>query len=36
MESVVEPSLVDLKSLSDEIRFRIFDCLWAFGVARAL
>ena len=26
---MVEPSFVDLKSLSDEIRFRIFDYLWA-------
>jgi len=29
---VVEPSLVDLKSLSDEVRFRIFDYLWSRGV----
>ena len=29
---MVEPGLVDLKSLSDEIRFRIFDYLWSRGV----
>lgn len=28
----VDPSLVDFKSLSDEVRFRIFDCLWGRGV----
>ena len=32
MEHLVEPGLVDLKSLSDEIRFRIFDYLWSRGV----
>jgi integrase len=28
----VDPSLVDLKSLGDEVRFRIFDYLWGKGV----
>ena len=32
MEHLVEPGLVDLKSLSDEVRFRIFDYLWSRGV----
>ena len=29
---MVDPSLVDLKSLGDEVRFRIFDYLWGRGV----
>jgi integrase len=29
---LVDPSLVDLKSLGDEVRFRIFDYLWGKGV----
>ena len=29
---MVDPSLVDLKSLGDEVRFRIFDYLWGKGV----
>jgi len=29
---LVDPSLVDLKSLGDEVRFRIFDYLWGRGV----
>ncbi len=29
---MVDPSLVDLRSLSDEVRFRIFDYLWSRGV----
>jgi hypothetical protein len=29
---LVDPSLVDLRSLGDEIRFRIFDYLWGKGV----
>jgi integrase len=29
---LVDPSLVDLRSLSDEVRFRIFDYLWGKGV----
>jgi integrase len=29
---LVDPSLVDLKSLGDEVRFRIFDYLWSKGV----
>jgi integrase len=29
---LVDPSLVDFKSISDEIRFRIFDYLWGKGV----
>jgi integrase len=29
---LVDPSLVDLKSLGDEVRFRIFDYLWSRGV----
>ena len=29
---MVDPSLVDLKSLGDEVRFRIFDYLWSKGV----
>jgi hypothetical protein len=28
----VDPSLVDFKSLSDEVSFRIFDYLWGRGV----
>jgi integrase len=28
----VDPSLVDLKSLGDEVRFKIFDYLWGKGV----
>ena len=28
----MDPSLVDLKSLGDEVRFRIFDYLWGKGV----
>ena len=30
--ALVDPSLVDLRSLSDEVRFRIFDYLWGKGV----
>jgi integrase len=29
---LVDPSLVDFRSLSDEVRFRIFDYLWGKGV----
>jgi hypothetical protein len=29
---LVDPSLVDLRSLGDEVRFRIFDYLWGRGV----
>jgi integrase len=29
---LVDPSLVDLKSLGDEVRFKIFDYLWGKGV----
>jgi integrase len=29
---LVDPSLVDFRSLSDEVRFRIFDYLWSRGV----
>jgi integrase len=29
---LVDPSLVDLRSLGDEVRFRIFDYLWGKGV----
>jgi hypothetical protein len=29
---LVDPSLVDVRSLSDEVRFRIFDYLWSRGV----
>jgi hypothetical protein len=29
---LVDPGLVDLRSLSDEVRFRIFDYLWGKGV----
>jgi len=29
---LVDPGLVDLKSLGDEVRFRIFDYLWGKGV----
>jgi integrase len=29
---LVDPSLVDLKSLGDEVRFRIFDYLWGKGI----
>jgi adenylosuccinate synthase len=29
---LVDPSLVDLKSLGDEVGFRIFDYLWSKGV----
>jgi integrase len=29
---LVDPGLVDLKSLGDEVRFRIFDYLWSRGV----
>jgi integrase len=29
---LVDPGLVDLRSLSDEVRFRIFDYLWGRGV----
>ena len=29
---MVDPSLVDLRSLGDEVRFRIFDYLWSKGV----
>jgi hypothetical protein len=29
---LVDPSLVDLKSLEDEVRFRIFDYLWGKGI----
>ncbi len=29
---MVDPSLVDFRSLSDEVRFRIFDYLWGRGV----
>ena len=29
---MVDPSLVDFRSLSDEVRFRIFDYLWGKGV----
>jgi integrase len=29
---LVDPSLADLKSLGDEVRFRIFDYLWGKGV----
>ena len=29
---MVDPSLVDFRSLSDEVRFRIFDYLWSRGV----
>jgi integrase len=29
---LVDPSLVDFRSLSDEVRFRIFDYLWGRGV----
>jgi integrase len=30
--ALVDPSLVDLRSLGDEVRFRIFDYLWSKGV----
>jgi hypothetical protein len=30
--ALVDPSLVDVRSLSDEVRFRIFDYLWSRGV----
>jgi hypothetical protein len=29
---LVDPSLVDLRSLGDEVRFRIFDYLWGRGI----
>jgi integrase len=32
VQGLVDPSLVDLRSLSDEVRFRIFDYLWGKGV----
>jgi integrase len=30
--ALVDPSLVDLRSLGDQVRFRIFDYLWSKGV----
>jgi hypothetical protein len=30
--ALVDPSLVDFRSLSDEVKFRIFDYLWGKGV----
>jgi hypothetical protein len=29
---LVDPSLVDFRSLGDEVRFRIFDYLWSKGI----